>query len=38
MITISTENDWVKLLRLPGENITGDTIAGRLLEQCAFFR
>ena len=38
MITISTENDWVKLLRLPGENITGDTIAGCLLEQCAFFR
>ena len=38
MITLSRENDWVKLLRLPGENITGDAIARSLLEQCAFFR
>jgi hypothetical protein len=38
MITLSRENDWVKLLRLPGENMTGDAIAGSLREQCAFFR
>ena len=38
MITFSGENDWVKLLRLPGEKITGDAIACCLQEQCAFFR
>lgn len=38
MITLSRENDWVKLLRLPGENISGEAIARSLQEQCAFFR
>ena len=30
MITLSRENDWVKLLKLPGENISGTSIAGYL--------
>ncbi len=38
MITLSCEKDWVKLLRLPGENISGDAIARSLQEQCTFFR
>ena len=31
LITISRENDWVKLLRLPQEDISGSVIAGELL-------
>ena len=30
LITLSCENDWVKLLKLPGENITGTAIADKL--------
>ena len=28
LITLSRENDWVKILKLPGETITGNEIAG----------
>ena len=28
LITLSRENDWVRILKLPGETITGDEIAG----------
>lgn len=38
MITLSCENDWVRLLHLPGENLTGDGIACSLRKQCVFFR
>ena len=30
LITFSKESDWVKLLRLPGENMTGERIASEL--------
>ncbi|MBR7120896.1 MAG: hypothetical protein IKC94_01485 [Lentisphaeria bacterium] len=30
LITISEENDWVKILKLPGEILSGTTIAGKL--------
>ena len=30
LITISRESDWVKLLRLPGEKLTGESIAAEL--------
>ena len=30
LITLSTENEWVKILKLPGEKITGQSIAGKL--------
>ena len=32
LITISEENEWVKILKLPGENITGSYIAEKLKE------
>lgn len=38
LITISRESDWVKLLRLPGERITGETLAARLCEKIKFSR
>ena len=30
LITVSRESDWVKLLRLPGEKLTGESIAAEL--------
>lgn len=33
LITVSRESDWVKLLRLPGELLTGELLASRLLEK-----
>ena len=33
LITVSRESDWVKLLRLPGEELTGEGLAARLLEK-----
>ena len=30
LITISKENDWVKILKLPGENVTGSDLAAKL--------
>ena len=33
VVTFSCENDWVKLLKLPGENITGESIASTLIER-----
>lgn len=38
LITLSREDDWVKLLRLPGESITGEIIAAKLAAQCRSFR
>ena len=34
LITLSCENDWVKILQLPGENLSGREIAGILEEYC----
>ena len=33
LITVSRESDWVKLLRFPGERMTGELLASRLLEK-----
>ena len=33
LITFSRENDWVKILKLPGEKITGEIIAARLVDR-----
>jgi hypothetical protein len=30
LITLSRENDWVKILKLPGEKISGDSVANGL--------
>lgn len=38
LITISRESDWVKLLRLPGERITGESLAAKLCEKINFSR
>ena len=38
MITLSREEDWVKLLRLPGETFSGEEIACCLQEQCLLRR
>ena len=36
LITVSRESDWVRLLRFPGERLTGDRLASRLREKmCA---
>lgn len=32
-ISLSHEDDWVKILRLPGENITGRSVAGELIRR-----
>ena len=33
MITLCRENDWVKILKLPNENITGETLASALVSR-----
>lgn len=38
LITISRESDWVKLLRLPGERVTGESLAAKLCEKINFSR
>ena len=38
MITLSREGDWVKLLQLPGEKLSGNFIAQHLAGQCLLFR
>lgn len=38
LITLSKENDWVRILKLPGETISGDEIAGLLKRSAEEYR
>ncbi len=38
LVTLSGESDWVKILRLPGEEITGEILVQTLLKRCRNLR